>query len=214
MEAILFSGGIDSTVLLQYFLKNNKDVHVIYCRLGYDIQAQPRIPFQDESVKNILLHFEKIKKFKFTSCNLFMDIDRNNVSKEGYWLDDQWAAFFGGKICRRFNYDNVWMGLFSYQKELAMKYKGPLAGIQYYDGSMDSIFNLAYQKENSNFKIKYPIKNFNKNEIDSLNSKKEAFDYIDKEIRGYVRACEGSDIFCGKCIKCKQWKDLGIKNGD
>lgn len=37
MILLLFSGGIESTVLLKYFLKDtNELIHVLYTKLGYD----------------------------------------------------------------------------------------------------------------------------------------------------------------------------------
>ena len=75
MILVLFSGGVESTVLLKYFLKETKLlVHVLYTKLGYDDYLKLRIPEQEKSSNNILNYFKKnYRGFNYSSLELKLD---------------------------------------------------------------------------------------------------------------------------------------------
>lgn len=213
-ELILFSGGLDSTVLLKYFLKDtNKLIRVAYNQLAYDDLSRARLEQQNIASKSILKYlFDKYRPFEYTT----MDI--NFSFKRGYnydWLDDQWNCFLAGIICKKYKIENVWMGSFTHHviyKELkklnTMK--------QHFDGSLIKILNLGYYLENENnknfiLKLNSPRTVFNGEKIDVFKTKKEAYDYLETDLKKLIRSCEGSEKFCGKCYKCKVFLEYGME---
>jgi tRNA(Ile)-lysidine synthase TilS/MesJ len=67
-ELFLFSGGLDSTVLLKFFLKDtNKKLRVVYNKLGYDNLAIDRLEEQNKAAENILNYFyKKYRSFEYS----------------------------------------------------------------------------------------------------------------------------------------------------
>jgi len=60
MILLLFSGGVESTVLLKHFLKETDElVYVLYTELGYDEVAQKKTLEQTKAVNEILNYFKK-----------------------------------------------------------------------------------------------------------------------------------------------------------
>ena len=55
MILLLFSGGVESTVLLKYFLKEtNELIYVLYTELGYDDISKKRTIEQTKAATNVL----------------------------------------------------------------------------------------------------------------------------------------------------------------
>ena len=61
-ELLLFSGGIDSTVLLKHFLQEKKKVRVLYIEMGWAKRAQLRIRLQNIAANNVLKYMRKIRR--------------------------------------------------------------------------------------------------------------------------------------------------------
>jgi 7-cyano-7-deazaguanine synthase in queuosine biosynthesis len=208
-ELVLFSGGIDSTVLLKFLLKEtNKLIRVLYNKLGYDNLAKDRLNEQNISSKNILKYlFKKYRPFEYTTIDINFSFTRG---KDTDWLDDQWNAFLAGKVCRKYNIDSTWIGYFHYNYNTRKKYKGSET-YWYHDGSLDKLFNMGHGL-NKNLKLNIPYYVFNGTSIDSLKTKKEAYDYLELELQSMVRSCEGKEKFCGQCYKCSVYIQEKIKN--
>ena len=78
MILFLFSGGVESTVLLKYFLKETKEiVHVLNTELGYADFTKPRLLEQKKAAYGILDYFKKnYRNFNFSSLQLNL----NNIN--------------------------------------------------------------------------------------------------------------------------------------
>jgi len=216
MILLLFSGGIESTVLLKYFLKEtNKSVHVLFNELHYDNLRGLKYLEQTKTVKNILNYFKKnYRNFDFSSTKLTLNNVNSIQQKEnGFGFDEQWNIFFASMYAKLFGIKDIWIGHFSYVDTHAKLSRG-FPSFWFNDGTLEkyafaaTVFDFKF----FNFlKINFPAKNFNKTGIDSFESKKEAFNYLEPELKKMVRSCEGIQKFCGECIKCTQYKILGIE---
>lgn len=213
-ELLLFSGGLDSTVLLKFFLKDtNKKLRVVYNKLGYDNLANDRLIEQNKAADNILNYFyKKYRHFEYSYMNIDFSFYRREIHQ--LWLDDQWNAFLSGILCRDYNIETVWLAYFSYNYNNRKKLKGDTA-YWYHDGSLDKILKIGYQlgtNKECNAKLCLPFYAFKGTLIDSLKTKKEAYDYLEPELQKMIRSCFGKEKFCGKCFKCETYIKEKIKN--
>jgi hypothetical protein len=217
MILFLFSGGVESTVLLKYFLKETKEiVHVLNTELGYADFTKPRLVEQKKAVYNVLDYLKKnYRDFNFSS----MQLNLNNINmlqhqKAGFGYDEQWNIFFASMYAKINNIKNIWLGEFSFCNIHSTKTRGYPA-FWYHDGTLEK-YALLGSSLDFNFckdlKINFPSKNFNNKGIDSFKSKKEAFDYLEPELQILIRSCEGEEKFCGMCGKCIQYKELKLVN--
>lgn len=213
-ELVLFSGGVDSTVLLKYFLKDtNKLIRVAYNQLGYDNNAQARIKEQNIVAKAILKYlFKKYRAFEYTTMDINFSFIRG---KYNYWLDDQWNCFLAGIICRKYNIDNVWLAHYGYNTNYRMNVLKKTKAEWLHNGSLNKILQMGYtlgdeQIKNTNLKVIFPYHFYGK-EIDYLKTKREAYDYLEPDLQKLVRSCERAEAFCGKCTKCKMFISYGME---
>jgi hypothetical protein len=217
MILLLFSGGVESTVLLKYFLKEtNKLIFVLYTELGYDDVSKKRTIEQTKAATNVLNYLKNnYRDFNYSSVKLNL----NNVTRiqqlhNGFGFDEQWNIFFGSIYAKLNGIKNIWIGQFSYNDTHRIEFNlEPLKW--YYDGTLEKYALLGSGMDFNFFqdlKINFPSKNFKKEGIDSFKSKKEAFDYLEPELQAMIRSCEGEEKFCGKCLKCTQYIKYGIKN--
>ena len=217
MILLLFSGGVESTVLLKHFLKSTDElIYVLYTELGYDDVSKKRIFEQTKAATNVLNYFEKnYRDFKYGSVKLNLNnINREQNIKNGFGFDEQWNLFFAGMYAKLLDIENIWIAEFSYCNTHSTKTRGYPA-YWYHDGTLEkfSSFGLGLDwNKISKLKINFPSKNFKKEGIDSFISKKEAFDYLEPELKKLIRSCEGEEKFCGKCGKCVQYKELKLVN--
>ena len=97
MILLLFSGGVESTVLLKYFLKDtDKLIHVLYTKLGYDDVSKKRLLEQTKAATDILNYLKiKYRDFNYSSLELNLNnINRKQQIKTGFGFDEQWNMFF------------------------------------------------------------------------------------------------------------------------
>ena len=210
-ELVLFSGGPDSTILLNYLLKEKRNIHVLYIQLAYDTTKQKNVHIQNKAVTNILTYFkQKGHYFDYTSSGIFLDIP---LAGPRFGSDDQWSAFFAGIVCRMYNIKKIWAGFYSYTYDNRKELLGH--GPDWiFDGSLTKYIQYG-TTEDPNYKdIQYltPRSVFNRTEIDSFKTKKEAFDSLDPELKTLVRSCYGDLQFCGECYKCQTYIHHGIKD--
>jgi 7-cyano-7-deazaguanine synthase in queuosine biosynthesis len=217
MIILLFSGGVESTVLLKYFLKDtNKLIHVLFNKLHYDDVHGLKYVEQNKTVDNILNYFKKnYRDFNFSSTELKLN-NVNSVQQEanGFGYDEQWNIFFATIYAKLFGIKDIWLGEFTYCNIHSTITRG-FPAFWFHNGTLEkyalagTMFDFNFYKD---LKINFPSKNFNKTGIDSFKSKKEAFQYLEPELQKMVRSCEGKEKFCGQCGKCKQYKTLEIVN--
>ncbi len=217
MILFLFSGGIESTVLLKYFLKETKEIiHVLNTELGYVDHLKPRLIEQKKAAYAVLEYLKKnYRSFNFSSIQLNLNnINMLQHQKKGFGFDEHWNIFFASMYAKLNNIKDIWIGEFSYCNIHSTKTRGYPA-FWYHDGTLEK-YALLGSSLDFNFckdlKINFPSKNFNNQGIDSFKSKKEAFDYLEPELKILIRSCEGKEKFCGMCGKCIQFKELKLLN--
>jgi 7-cyano-7-deazaguanine synthase in queuosine biosynthesis len=217
MILLLFSGGVESTVLLKYFLKDtDKLIHVLYTKLGYDDVSKKRLLEQTKAATDILNYLKiKYRDFNYSSLELNLNnINRKQQIKTGFGFDEQWNIFFASMYAKLNNINDIWIGQFSYNDYARIEFNlEPLSW--FYDGTLEKYALLGSGLDFDffkNLKINFPSRNFKKECIDSFTSKKEAFDYLEPELKKLIRSCEGEEKFCGKCFKCTQYIKYGMKN--
>jgi 7-cyano-7-deazaguanine synthase in queuosine biosynthesis len=217
MILLLFSGGVESTVLLKYFLKEtNELIYILYTELGYENILKKRKTEQTKAATDILNYFKKnYRDFNYGTVKL----ELNNVTaqqqlKNGFGFDEQWNIFFASMYAKLNGIQNIWIGQFSYNDYHRIEFNlDPLSW--YYDGTLEKYALLGSRLDFNFFKdlkINFPSRNFKKEGIDSFKTKKEAFNYLEPELKKMVRSCEGEEKFCGKCFKCAQYIKYGIQN--
>ena len=212
-ELVLFSGGPDSSVLLKYFLEQKKNVHVFYNENNYHLGKLNNTSIQNKVAMECLNFFrKKYGHFDYTQGGIFLGIPNDGNLRFG--SDDQWNVFLASLVCKHYGIKKIWYGSFTYNKQNreVFNMKEPFWLSQEY---MQPIINAAIPEPEER-KIQFLIpKDFYKGtEIDKLKDKKEAWDYLDKELQEIVRSCVSEDniVFCGKCHKCTSLIHYKIKD--
>jgi 7-cyano-7-deazaguanine synthase in queuosine biosynthesis len=217
MILVLFSGGVESTVLLKYFLKETKQiVHVLNTELGYIDDLKPRLIEQKKAAYSVLDYFKKnYREFNFSSVQLNLNnINALQQQTAGFGYDEQWNLFFASMYAKIYQIKDIWIGDFSYIYDYRKELNLPIHD-WYFDGTLEKFALLGSSLDFSFFKdlkINFPSRNFKKTSIDSFNSKKEAFDYLEPGLKKLIRSCVGKEKFCGKCIKCIQYVKYKLTN--
>tara|TARA_R110002126_G_scaffold236415_1_gene380000 strand:- start:27 stop:650 length:624 start_codon:yes stop_codon:yes gene_type:complete len=202
-EIILFSGGVDSAVLLKWLLVNtNKDYLVIFINLQ-------DINIQEKRVEKLIKIFKtKFRDFEFIKMKFHIKTDK-------FFSDmvDQVILSLTGIMCFQRNLENVWMGHFSYCSLHHYQFNNKIDQF-WYNGELPPFLESFPKASNSSIKpkLKLPSQVNQGTHLDSFVSKKMAYDYLDKEIQKYVRSCYTKEhSFCGTCYKCKQYQLFGIQ---
>ena len=217
MILLLFSGGVESTVLLKYFLKDTKElIYVLYTELDYDDSSKKRLLEQTKAASNVLNYLKNnYRDFNHGTVKLNLNnINTLQQQKSGFGYDEQWNIFFASMYAKLHGIKNIWIGHFSYNYQCRKDFN--LEPDNWYvDGTLERYALLGCNLDFSFFKdlkINFPSRNFKKERIDSLKSKKEAFEYLEPELQKMIRSCQGEEKFCGKCFKCIQYIKYKIKN--
>jgi len=211
---LLFSGGTDSAVLLKYMLEQKVDLHVLYVNTGWSPYNQRRLKRQKEVVDNIIKFYKnKYYDFPFHEATVKMDLPDSPLV---FGKDEHWCHVFSGIYCRQLNIKDIWQANFTYIIKDHYKYGKGEYWYCMYDGEHYEF--LSYGTRNDwkcrDIKIHYPVTDFKGEGIDSFETKKEAFLYLEPEVRFMVKSCFDSSYvdFCGKCKKCLLDIAVGIKN--
>jgi len=211
-ELILFSGGVDSTVLLKFFLKKNKNLLVLYNDLSWCHNASPRLKIQKKKVLLLIDYFKKnYKDFEFTTSGIFLNLPYE--PKLQFGTDDQWNVFLASIICRMYGIKKIWAASFSYGWNNRKMFNLP-PPLWFTQKNMQHWINSATLNDNNFKDLQFLIPKFyyQGKEIDSLETKKEAWDYLENSLKKLVRSCVSDLDFCGKCYKCDTYILHKLKN--
>lgn len=212
MILLLYSGGVDSNVLLKYCLeKQTIPLKVVYIEIGNCKNGKARILEQNKAVEKCLNHLKKnYRTFDFNTIKLELNIPEFDNPKDGFfWKDDQWCAFFAGRICESTQIKKVLSGHFTYNSLMGILHSQRV-DFWYYDNSLVDIFRSQISKNKEDFHYIFPHQYLGK-EIDQFRTKLEAWNYLDKEIQENLRVCESDVFHCGKCIKCLHLAHYNIR---
>jgi len=205
-ELVLFSGGPDSTVLLKQFLEEKRNIHVLYINMGWSLELQKRNKLQRKSVINIINYLRlKYGYFDFSESEINVNLPFSLM--EHFGKDDQWCVFLASFFCKAFQYKKIWLGHFTFNVANGSIFrKHDPRGSWYENGSLYYYVKIAFRNDPIYKKIKIciPLNVYKGKGIDRFKDKKEAWDYLDKDLKNMVRSCIGDKLFCGECNKCKQ----------
>jgi len=213
MILLLYSGGVDSNVLLKYCLeRQSSPLKVIYIEIGNCKLGKERIQEQNKAVQKCINYFMKnYRKFDFNTVKLEINIPEfDDLWGAGVsWTDDQWCAFFAGRICELTQIKKVLSGHFTYNSLMGIL-QHQRVDYWYYDNSLVDIFKSQIFKNKEDFHYIFPHMYLGK-DIDQFKTKLEAWNYLDKEIQENLRVCESNVFHCGKCKKCLHLSYHGIR---
>ena len=210
-ELLLFSGGPDSTILLKYFLLKKRNIIVLNCDLQWCTDVKTCAKIQKKHVKKIIKYMKnKYGNFEFIEAGITLPIPMGKDFQFG--TDDQWSVFLGATLARYYKIKKIWHASFSYgwkNREIFLMEK------PYWLLNMKPYLNWGTLFD-SNFKdlhVSLPKFHFKGTKIDKFKTKKEAWNYLEPELKKLVRSCQvdtsipgsGKKKFCGKCYKCKTW---------
>jgi len=201
-ELLLFSGGPDSTVLLKYFLTIKKPLVVLHIGMGWCNELQPRVKIQKKRVDKLIKYFKKkYYNFEYIDAGIFLNLPYNNSQ---FGTDDQWCAFIGALVCKTYNLKKMWFASFSYNWDNRINF-GKEPPYWLLQGNMNYYLNSPIHSLKTNIQFCIPKFSYNRKEIDRFKTKKEAWDYLEPELKKLVRSCESGLNFCGECYKCQTW---------
>jgi len=221
---LFFSGGIDSTTLLEYFLKKSDiDLYVCYLSNGFTPMCAEYYDVQTKHAHRILdVYKKKGYEFKLLEGKIQFNFlgELGEKDKPGI-NNDRWIFFFAGMICKRNNIKKFWVAMNSYTDHF-LEQEGLGTAVWYEDGSLMPHVKLGFQMENcptelsfEDIELCYPKKNFNRTGIDNF-TQVDMYNYIDKEVKSLVRSCESvSNHRCSEspyCVKCHKDIQSGVAN--
>lgn len=213
-QLILYSGGLDSTVLLKFLLQENKNpITVLNIKYSWEKKLSKHYEIQYKLVKKLIKYFKKnYRAFNYREISFTMG-NASFTDFEQRLGEDHFSAILAGTYIAQSNKEikDVWIGHFTYNDLSAIQLK---KRINWW--FLDNSLNLAVNSIPSmcgikNINMCIPSLNFKGDSIDSFATKKEAFDYLEKDLQNLIRSCYGDDYFCGKCFKCKEHKFYLIK---
>lgn len=202
-EIILFSGGVDSSVLLKWLLINTTtDYAVVFINLNdADIQ-------ENRVEKLVKIYKNKFRDFEFIKIKFQIKTD-----KAFDQMIDQVLLFLTGIICFRQGLEKVWLGHFSYCSFHHYQFNNKVDQF-WYNNELPPFLESFPKASQCSIKPKLmlPSHVYQGKHLDSFQTKKIAYDYLDKEIQEHTRSCyHFEESFCGVCYKCKQYERFGIK---
>ena len=201
-QLLLFSGGPDSTILLEFLLKQkNIDLYVLFLRLAWNKEKEKKMQIQEKVAEKVINYFKNEgHQFNYLTSGISI-----GLQKQGFGYDDQWSAFLGSMICHQLNIKKMWSGFYTYTYLNSVKIRGH--GPDWiFDGSLKKYIRWGCSEDHkfiSEFQYLTPRKHFNGKEIDRFKSKKEAYLTLKPELREMTRSCYGTSYFCGTCYKCE-----------
>jgi len=216
-DLLLFSGGIDSTVLLKHFLQEKKKVRVLYIEMGWAVRTQPRIKLQNYAANNVLMYMkEKYGNFNYSQATVMTTLDEQD-ERTYFGSDNQWAAFFASQFCNSYNIKKIWIGHFSFSDRILSERYDPNKnfGMLCTPGCMThknfkKYLDMGTGTTNHDIEYCTPATVYKGTSIDSFKNKKESWDYLEMDLKKLVRSCNSSDWHCDICPKCKTHKEQGI----
>lgn len=215
-ELLLFSGGVDSCVLLKYFLEEtDKEIICLYVHCGQSTREQLTNPAQEKGVKRTLEHFKKhYRHFDFLEGKIELSIPH----EANVWCRDPgWIIFIAALHAKAYRVKKIWHGTYSYiVRDFAdMGYDSVYGPPSFwYSGYLYQYVNYAtqYDPNQRDMELCCPRTHFKGKGIDRFLTKREAVEYLEPELRPLVRSCYSADEFCGRCKKCEHWIKVGIVN--
>jgi hypothetical protein len=181
---VLWSGGLDSTTLIQKFLNEGNTVDTIYIELHPNDE---KIKREKKAIKSILPYFKQNTNFNFIEPSSSVSIMTgasflSNLAQLPVWLLG--VIMYGGN-----NYDQIALGYV--MNDDAISYLEDIKKV-YYAWQGLSVKKLP--------ELIFPFSKYSKMEILSL---------LNSKLINKITFCEGiNNDNCGECRPCKRWKRL------
>ena len=216
----IWSGGLESTLMIQQLLNDGKTVIAVYGEIKYCIEAGMRQHLQKFAIKKLTKYFKQKYpgKFMLHKFGITTDFRECGDSNDFIWgTDDHWAIFYATQVCVTHGLHYIWKSeytsTFIEQIDVPM-YPGKGIGkfnVNSYSGELD-YFVLAglrgypYPPP----RVVFPAGAYAHTGHDRFNSRKELYDELDPYLQKYVRSCNSVEWFCGECYPCLKWKHYGL----
>lgn len=185
-KAILFSGGYDSTYLLNDLMKTMKaDDELIIVSIRSNLLANDKVPREDKARRRILDYL----KAKYYNCNVREEVGEINLYGDVYncGLSQplMWLPFMYLMV--------------SDECELYLSYICDDQTITHIDDIKTILGTCKNFQRRTNVTVKFPLRYFYKRDIISR------LVHEDKFLFENATSCEGEqeEDFCGKCTPCK-----------
>lgn len=195
MKAVLFSGGYDSTYLLQKLAKKEKEIIVF--TVETDIQAKAQIE-RENNCRKIILDYLKAKYYncQFHINKLKVSTEEINLVNTSYLNQ----PLFWLPIMSLLTYENIDLELSYITGDQTLAHKDDIINI------LNSINNF---KPNIKINVEFPLIYLHKYEI-LINLYKD-----DKFLFENCTSCESTELnddkgFCGNCVPCDNLKSAII----
>jgi 7-cyano-7-deazaguanine synthase in queuosine biosynthesis len=220
-DLLLFSGGIDSTVLLKHFLQERKKVRVLYIELGWAERMHGRVRLQNTAANSILQYMsKKYGDFEYSQATVMTTLNEENESTY-FGTDNQWCVFYGAMFCNNYNIDRMWMGHYSFSDEiLRQKYVKHENDTEVYGHhclpgdytkeKMQFYIDVGSRLQNSDIDFCTPATVYKGEGIDRFKNKKEAWDTLEIDLKKMVRSCLSTEWHCNDCPKCNNHRKMNI----
>jgi len=208
-QLLLFSGGLDSCVLLKILLEKFKNpltvLFINYNKFGYSHFKRKTFSIQNKKVKNIIKYFKKnYRSFNFRQIDF--GFKNSYLDNFPYFHNDHHAVFFASYYLLNSNkkINDVWIGHFLYN-DLSSIQRHKQVNNWFFDNSLEKILNIFNLIKIEKIKLNLKIPSLIKDKNFYFYSKHEAFNYLEDELKSFVRSCEGDTNFCKECDKCKEY---------
>lgn len=217
----IWSGALESTLMLQQHLEDGKTVIAVHGEIQYAIEAKLRQPIQNQVVDKISEYFKQKYPGKFILHRFGIKTDfRECYSNDFIWgTDDHWAIFFATQVCVTYGLQHIWKSEYTstFIEQIDVPFH-PGQGIgkfniNSYSGELDhcvraGLRGLPYPP----IRVVFPAGAYAHTGHDRFNSRKELFEQLDPYLQKYVRSCNSTVWFCGKCYPCRKWKHYGLSS--
>lgn len=214
---VLFSGGVESTLLTQHLLSKGKKVIGFYGEMKWAVEVKETHKIQNQVIEKLSNYFKEKYKNQFVLHKFTIETDIiQNIPNQFVWgRNDQWAVFFASMLCPIYGVEEIWKGEFTATviEQIEIGRKPGKLNLTSWSGELNRYieYGLGHSQIKTP-KVLFPAMVYKHTGIDRFNTRTELFNELDSYLKKYVRSCNSNKWFCGKCIKCDQWNHGKIIN--
>jgi hypothetical protein len=216
---VLFSGGVESTLLTQQLLNQGKTVVGVYGEMKWAVEVKQTYKIQNQVVEKLSEYFKSKYENQFIlhKFSIEADIIERMPGSFIWGRNDQWGIFFASMLCPIYGAEEIWKGEYTStvleQIETGRDGRYHQLNLSSWDRDLERY--VEYGLGHSFFpkpRILFPAIVWRHKELDRFNTRTELFNELDPYLKKYVRSCISDTWFCDKCGKCMVWNHGKIIN--